>query len=98
MAFYATLSWLPSILEDDGRSPETAGALLALSSLVQLAAGLLRPGCSPPARRNQTWLLAWRSCWSRPPASPALLAAPGAAPLWIALIGIGPGRRRSGLG
>ena len=30
MAFYATLSWLPSILEDAGRSPEAAGALLAL--------------------------------------------------------------------
>ncbi len=65
MAFYATLSWLPSILEDAGRSPETAGALLAFFSLVQLPTALLRADRSPRGSGTRSWLLDAITCWSR---------------------------------
>lgn len=89
MAFYATLSWLPSILEDAGRSAETAGALLAFFSLVQLPTAFFAPTVAAKLG-HQAWLMT--AIVLVPSAGFAgMLAAPGAAPLWIALIGMGQG-------
>jgi len=89
MAFYATLSWLPSILEDAGRSPEVAGLLLAFSSLVQLPAAFLAPTVA--ARLGHQVLLLTGIVLSAALGVTGLLVAPGVAPLWIVLIGIGQG-------
>ena len=50
MAFYAGLTWIPTILEDHGYSAGSAGALQALSALVQLAPGVRGAGAggAPP--------------------------------------------------
>ena len=58
MAFYAGLSWIPTILEDNGYSAGTAGALQALSALVQLAPAFLLPVLAA-RRRDQVGLLWW---------------------------------------
>jgi CP family cyanate transporter-like MFS transporter len=89
MAFYATLSWLPSILEDAGRSPETAGALLALSSLVQLPTAFLAPTIA--ARLGHQVALLSGIVLVAAAGMAGLLLAPGVAPLWIVLVGIGQG-------
>ena len=89
MAFYSTLSWLPSILEDAGRSSEAAGALLAFSSLVQLPMALLAPILAARLG-HQVGLIVTITCISAAGLT-GLLAAPGVAPLWIAMIGAGQG-------
>ena len=43
MAFYAGLSWIPTVLEDNGFSAGTAGALQALSSLVSFVPAFAVP-------------------------------------------------------
>ena len=56
MAFYAGLSWLPTMLEDDGFSEGEAGALQALGALVQLVPAFAVPVLAA-RRRNQIGLL-----------------------------------------
>ena len=58
MAFYAGLTWIPTILEDHGYSAGTAGALQALSALVQLAPAFAVPVLAA-RRRDQVGLLWW---------------------------------------
>ena len=58
MAFYAGLSWIPTILEDHGYSAGTAGALQALAALVQLAPAFAVPVLAARAA-NQVGLLWW---------------------------------------
>ena len=43
MAFYAGLSWIPTVLEDAGFSEGEAGALQALGALVQLVPAFAVP-------------------------------------------------------
>jgi CP family cyanate transporter-like MFS transporter len=88
-AFYACLAWLPTILEAAGSSSEGAGALLALSSLVSTGPALLVPLLA--ARRpTQTGLLAAIVVVPAPGVL-GLLLAPGLAPAWAVLIGLGQG-------
>jgi CP family cyanate transporter-like MFS transporter len=88
-AFYATLAWLPEILESDGWSAESAGALLALASLVSAVPAFLVPVVAG-RRPSQTRLMA---VVAAVPAAGVLgvLLAPDLAPLWTVLIGIGQG-------
>jgi MFS transporter, CP family, cyanate transporter len=89
MAFYAGLSWIPTILEDHGYSAGTAGALQAMSALVQLAPAFLTPVLA--ARRpNQVGLLWWIVLLQLVGALGLLLAI-DVAPLWIVILGIGQG-------
>jgi CP family cyanate transporter-like MFS transporter len=87
MAFYASLSWIPSILEDAGWSSEAAGALLALGSLCGLVPAFLVP-MAAARTRHQVWLLL---AIVLIPAAGFLgvFAAPGAAPLWMVMVGVG---------
>jgi MFS transporter, CP family, cyanate transporter len=87
MAFYASLSWIPSILEDAGWSDTASGALLALGALSGLLPAFLVP-IAAARSRHQLVLLTWIVLF---PVTGfvGLLAAPGVAPLWMVLIGIG---------
>jgi MFS transporter, CP family, cyanate transporter len=90
MAFYIGLSWLPSILADDGGySEETAGLLQALSALTQLPTAFLVPELAA-RRRGQEPLLAAIVTVSAV-AVLGLIVAQGAAPLWMVVLGAGQG-------
>ncbi len=87
MAFYASLSWIPSILEDGGWSSEAAGGLLAFGALCGLVPAFLVPVAAARASSQLRLLLAIVLV---PAAGLAgVLAAPGLAPLWMVLIGFG---------
>jgi CP family cyanate transporter-like MFS transporter len=89
MAFYAGLSWIPTILEDNGYSAGTAGALQALSALVQLAPAFAVPVLAARAA-NQVGLLWWIVLLQLAGVLGLLLAV-DVAPLWIVVLGIGQG-------
>jgi MFS transporter, CP family, cyanate transporter len=87
MAFYASLSWIPSILEDAGWSDEAAGGLLALGALSGLLPAFVIPMV---AARSRNQLALMTAIVLVPVVGfVGVLAAPGIAPLWMALIGIG---------
>jgi CP family cyanate transporter-like MFS transporter len=89
MAFYAGLSWIPTVLEDHGWSAGSAGALQALSALVQLAPAFAVPVLAA-RRRDQVGLLWWIVLLQLAGALGLLLAI-DVAPLWIVVLGIGQG-------
>jgi MFS transporter, CP family, cyanate transporter len=89
MAFYAGLSWLPSVLEDAGFSEGEAGTLQALGALVQLAPAFAVPVIAARAR-NQVGILVAIVVFSTAGVI-GLILAPGAAPLWILVFGFGQG-------
>jgi CP family cyanate transporter-like MFS transporter len=87
MAFYASLSWIPSILEDGGWSSEAAGALLAFGALCGLVPAFVLPVLAARAPDQIRLLLAIVLV---PVAGfTGVLAVPGLAPLWMVLIGFG---------
>ena len=87
MAFYASLSWIPSILEDGGWSSEAAGALLAFGALCGLLPAFVIPVLAARTEAQTHLLLAIVLV---PVAGLAgVLALPGLAPLWMVLIGFG---------
>ncbi|HEY7967040.1 MAG TPA: MFS transporter [Solirubrobacteraceae bacterium] len=88
--FYATLAWLPSILQSHGLSSTTAGLLLGLSSVMAVPAALVIPGLAIRLREQGPLALGMSVVAAGGYAG--LLAAPAAAPaLWAVLIGIGQG-------
>jgi CP family cyanate transporter-like MFS transporter len=89
MAFYAGLTWLPSILQAHGWSESAAGALQALSNVVQFAPAFLVPLLAG-RRRDQTPLLVVLVALACA-ALAGLLAAPGAAYVWMPLLGLAQG-------
>jgi CP family cyanate transporter-like MFS transporter len=89
MAFYCGLTWLPSILQDDGYSEAAAGSLQALGNLFQVGPALLVPVVASRLRNQRPMLLGLVGIAAA--GLLGLLLAPGAAPLWMMLIGIGQG-------
>ncbi|SOE00242.1 MFS transporter [Blastococcus haudaquaticus] len=91
LSFYALLTWLAAILEDDaGVGPVTAGTLVALAALVGAPLSLLVP---PLAARRPSQVV-WVVGAAVPIAAGilGLLLAPEAAPaLWAVLYGLGTG-------
>ena len=88
-AFYATLAWLPSMLQARGFGEREAGLLLALCSGVSFVPAFVLPVLAA-RRRDQRGLLA--AAVAVPVAGWAgMAAAPGAAVAWVALIGAGQG-------
>ena len=87
MAFYASLSWIPSILEDGGWSSEAAGGLLGFGALCGLVPAFVVPLLADRARDQVGLMLAVVLV----PATglAGVLVLPGLAPLWMALIGFG---------
>lgn len=89
IGFYTLAAWLPSLLQDNGLSPATSGALLSVATVIGIPAGLLLPLLAGRMRR-QSGLTVVTSVitaagWA------GLLLAPGAAVLWVILLGIGTG-------
>jgi CP family cyanate transporter-like MFS transporter len=87
MAFYASLSWIPTILEDAGWSSEAAGGLLALGALSGLVPAFLVP-LAAARSEHQLWLL---GAIVLVPAAGlvGVLAVPDVAPLWMVMVGMG---------
>jgi CP family cyanate transporter-like MFS transporter len=90
LLYYAALSWLPTIFQDRGTSAVTAGNLLALMGVGNLATSLIVP------------VLAHRSTGQRALVVPSLIGtaaglagslwAPlGAAPFWVLVLGVSQG-------
>jgi CP family cyanate transporter-like MFS transporter len=89
MAFYAALTWLPSVLEDAGFSEGEAGTLQALGALVQLAPAFAVPVLAARSR-HQIGILAAIVAFTTAGVI-GLIVAPGAALLWILVFGFGQG-------
>jgi CP family cyanate transporter-like MFS transporter len=89
MAFYAGLSWLPSVLEDAGFSEGEAGTLQALGALVQLAPAFAVPVLAARSR-NQVGILLAIVVFSTTGVI-GLIVAPSAALAWIVVFGLGQG-------
>ena len=89
MAFYCGLAWLPTILEEEGYSASAAGSLLALSAGIQFAPALLVPVVA--ARRPDQRSLLVLMVAIAAAGFGGLLVAPGAAVLWMLVLGIGQG-------
>jgi MFS transporter, CP family, cyanate transporter len=89
MAFYATLAWLPSILRDHGYHASAAGALAALAQVVQFAPAFLVPVLAARSRTQGALLAAIVGFAAA--GLIGLLAAPGAAALWMVFLGLGQG-------
>ena len=87
MAFYASLSWIPSILEDGGWSSEAAGGLLAFGALCGLAPAFMVPVLAARAADQMRLLLAIVLVPSA--GLLGVLLVPDLAPLWMVLIGFG---------
>jgi CP family cyanate transporter-like MFS transporter len=88
-AFYAGLTWLPSILQDDGYSEAAAGGLQAFASAIQFAPAFLVPVLAT-RRATQTWLLVLLALVAAGGLT-GILVAPGAAVAWMAAIGLAQG-------
>jgi MFS transporter, CP family, cyanate transporter len=89
MSFYCGLAWLPTILEEEGYREAAAGSLLALTNAIQFAPALLVPVLAA-RRRDQRSLLALLVALASA-GFVGLLLAPGAAVLWMVVLGIGQG-------
>ena len=89
MAFYAGLSWIPSVLEDAGFSKGEAGTLQALGVLMQLVPAFAVPVLAARSR-NQIGVL-FAVVGFALAGVLGLIVAPGAAPAWIVMFGIGQG-------
>jgi CP family cyanate transporter-like MFS transporter len=88
-AFYATLAWLPEILEAEGWSARSGGALLALAGLVSVVPAFLVPVAA--GRRDSQTPLVIALAGTAAAGVAGLLAAPALAPAWVVLIGLGQG-------
>ena len=89
MAFYAGLSWLPSVLEDAGFTKGESGTLQALGVLMQLAPAFAVPVLAARSR-DQTGVL-FAIVGFALTGVLGLIVAPSAALAWIMLFGIGQG-------
>ena len=91
LSFYAMLTWLPAILEDDaGVSPVSAGALVAVAAASGGPLSLLVPPLAARRPGQAAWVLV--SFVPSVVAVTGLLIAPTAAPaVWAVLYGLGTG-------
>lgn len=90
LAFYTTLSWLPTILEDNGMSQGAAGWILSFSFFPAMAAAF----ATPVIQRRFSWqpamVVATVAVWTV--AYIGLIAGPTEAPyVWATLLGLGQG-------
>ncbi len=88
-AFYAQLAWLPTILEADGASAETAGLLQAFGALVSAPLALAIPILAARRATQRVHLLVIVALGTA--GVLGLLLAPGLPALWVGLLGLGQG-------
>jgi len=87
--FYTGLAWLPSILRTEGYGAAAAGALLSLYAIGGVPASLATPVLATRLRDQRR--LALGAVLLEAVAIAGLVALPGAAPGWVALLAIGQG-------
>jgi len=88
--YYATLTWLPTLLQDHGMAPHSAGWMLSYSAFPGIAAALVSPVLARRAR--PTWVPIALSAAADGAAYAGLVIAPvHAAYLWMTLLGLGQG-------
>ncbi|MCB7136633.1 CynX/NimT family MFS transporter [Cellulosimicrobium marinum] len=89
LSFYATNAWLPEIAVDQGRTPEAGGWLLALCNLVGILGSFVTPVLAGRMPRQRGIGLVLVTLVGG--AMLGLALAPGAAVLWVVLLGLGQG-------
>jgi CP family cyanate transporter-like MFS transporter len=89
MGFYCGLTWLPAILQNEGWSEGAAGWMQALTNAMQLAPALLVPVLAVRLHHQRAVLVTIVLIATG--GFLGLLAAPGLAVLWMAVIGLGQG-------
>jgi len=94
LLFFAPLSWLPSILRDDGLDAAAAGALLSLMNLCNVVGTFVAPTVAVRLR-DQRPAAAAVAALTAVGLLGILLAPVGTAPAWVAILGLGQG---AGLG
>jgi CP family cyanate transporter-like MFS transporter len=87
--YYVAVGWFPSVLQDIGYAPSAAGWIVTLFQIVALAATLVMPSLIRRGRDQR--LLAVVTPLFIVVAILGMVAAPGAALLWIILMGLGNG-------
>jgi len=87
--FYSCLTWLPTILRDHGFSPNAAGALNSVYAFLGIPGALLAPVLATRLRDQRALVVAFGAL--EVVAIVGLLAAPGAAALWVPIFAIGQG-------
>ena len=90
LLYYAALSWLPTIFQDRGTSAVTAGNLLALMGVGNLAASLIVPVLAQ-RRPSQRGLVVPSLIGTAAGLAGSLWAPLGWAPFWILVLGVSPG-------
>lgn len=89
LSFYATNAWLPEIFVGLGRTAEAGGWLLALGNMVGIAGSFVTPVLAGRMQRQRAIGVALVLLVGG--GLLGLVLAPGAAPLWVVLIGLGQG-------
>ncbi|MEU1730673.1 MFS transporter [Streptosporangium sp. NPDC020145] len=89
LGFYVVVTWLPRFLQDNGTSAATAGWLLFLFQAVAVLTSLAVPGVM--RRAGDQRVLAAICSAVMFLGYLGLLVAPGAAPLWSVVLGLGGG-------
>jgi CP family cyanate transporter-like MFS transporter len=90
LLYYAVLSWLPTIFQDRGDSAVTAGNLLALMGVGNLAASLLVPVLAH-RRPSQRGLVVPSLIGTATGLAGCLWAPLGSAPFWVLVLGVSQG-------
>jgi MFS transporter, CP family, cyanate transporter len=90
LLYYAALSWLPTIFQDRGDSAVTAGNLLALMGVGNLATSLLVPVLAH-RRPSQRGLVVPSLIGTAAGLAGSLWAPLGSAPFWVLLLGVSQG-------
>jgi CP family cyanate transporter-like MFS transporter len=90
LLYYAVLSWLPTIFQDRGDSAVTAGNLLALMGVGNLAASLIVPVLAQ-RRPSQRGLVVPSLIGTATGLAGSLWAPLGSAPFWVLVLGVSQG-------
>jgi MFS transporter, CP family, cyanate transporter len=90
LLFYAALSWLPTIFQDRGATPVTAGNLLALMAVGNLAAVLVVPVLAHRIHGQRTLVVPSMIAMGVGLAG-SLWAPLGSAPFWVLVLGFSQG-------
>jgi CP family cyanate transporter-like MFS transporter len=88
LLYYATLSWLPTILRDRGASADDAGNLLALMGVGNLAVSLIVPMLAQRMRAQHALVVPTAVAMAAGLAG-AVYAPLGSAPVWVLILGMG---------
>ena len=90
LLYYAALSWLPTIFQDRGDSAVTAGNLLALMGVGNLATSLIVPVLAH-RRPGQRGLVVPSLIGTAAGLAGSLWAPLGSAPFWVLVLGVSQG-------